>query len=277
MTSSTRIIASSVALGTVVVSGSLRAQTSADGRTDASATSSGSREQAPPAPPTRDELARMFAENGGSLLRTEMGALADPSLGPGGPGSIPRASPEFEAVSFFAVKPPEPRILKKFDLVTVIVREQSEFKSSGTTELKKDASLQAVINEFVQLNLADLALESALGTYKPRFDITGKREFNGEGATDRKDSFSARIQARVLDVLPNDTIVLEARKVIRTDDDEQTIILSGTARASDIMADNTVLSTQLYDLRLEKSHKGPIRDSTRRGWFSKLLDALNPF
>ena len=76
---------------------------------------------------------------------------------------------------------------------------------------------------------------------------------------------------------PNGTLVLQARKQIKTDDEEQQFILTGTCRVEDVSADNTILSTQLFDLQLEKNHNGAVRDATKRGWFLKFLDALNPF
>jgi flagellar basal body L-ring protein FlgH len=44
-----------------------------------------------------------------------------------------------------------------------------------------------------------------------------------------------------------------------------------------VTADNSVLSTQLFDLELNKSTKGAIRDSTKRGAVHKFFDWLNPF
>ena len=54
-------------------------------------------------------------------------------------------------------------------------------------------------------------------------------------------------------------------------------ILTGICRAEDVNADNTILSTQLFDLQLQKNHTGAVRDATKRGWFLKVLDAVSPF
>ena len=227
--------------------------------------------QSEPPGPTREELSAMFAESGGSLLRVQTGAIA------GAPATEDGASREFIAASFFAVVPPEPRVLKKMDLVTVIIREQSEFKSEGTTDLTRDAKLEAVINQFIKLNLSNMELEPAIGSVKPTIDMSANRDFKGDGSVDRKDSFTARVQARVVDVKPNGTLVLESRKTIKTDDEVQTYLLSGTVRAEDITADNSVLSTQMYDLHLEKNTEGAVRSATKRSWLNKLFDWMNVF
>ncbi|HEX5245021.1 MAG TPA: flagellar basal body L-ring protein FlgH [Tepidisphaeraceae bacterium] len=107
--------------------------------------------------------------------------------------------------------------------------------------------------------------------------MTGDRTFKGTGDVTRNDTFTARITAEVLDVKPNGTLVLQARKHIKTDEEEQLMVLTGTCRVEDVTADNTVLSTQLNDLDLQKNHKGDVREATRRGFLGKLLDFVNPF
>ena len=135
-----------------------------------------------------------------------------------------------------------------------------------------------LIDEFIKLNVKDLQLKGgAIGAVTPRIDVSGSREFTGEGNVDRSDSLIRRITAEVLDVKPNGTLVLQARKRIKTDDEEQVFVLSGTCRAEDITADNTILSTALHDQELTETHKGTVRQATRRGWGSKLLDAISPF
>ena len=180
-----------------------------------------------------------------------------------------------ERVSFFAVPDPEPTILRKNDLVTVVIREESSGKSSGKTKLDKDYELQAALKNYIDLDLSELTLRSNRSDAK--VDLEGDRAFSGNGNTNRSDSFVGRVTAKVIDVKPNGTLVLEARKRIKHDDDEQVFILTGTCRTADVTADNTVLSTQLHDLNLEKRTSGPVRDATRRGLIPRLIDGLNPF
>ena len=70
-----------------------------------------------------------------------------------------------------------------------------------------------------------------------------RRRFRSE--VDRARQVPPFCTAEVLDVKPNGTLVLQARKRIKTDDEEQVFVLSGTCRAEDITADNTILKTAL--------------------------------
>lgn len=212
-----------------------------------------------------EQSAATMQKTGGSLLQAQLATRADPT----------QVKPA--QVSFFAVPEPEPKTLKVHDLVQVIVREQSEITSKGTNNMTRDSELDAKVNDFVKLNFSKLILKGLQPNIAPEINLSGIRSFQGQGEVDRTDSFAARITAEVVDVKPNGTVVLQARKRIKTDEEEQEFILTGTCRVEDISADDTITSTQLYDLELQKNHKGDVRQATKRGSLGKLLDVLNLF
>jgi flagellar L-ring protein precursor FlgH len=225
---------------------------------------------AQPAKPLNNNDARVAASamqrNGGSLLKATLATPTDPGQA------------QLSNVSYFSVPEPEPRVIKKHDQVTIIIREESEFTSEGNTETKKDAKLDARVTEFIKIDLEDFAIRGGnVSEPPPAIAAEGTREFTGEGTVDRTDTFTARITARVLDVKPNGTLVLEGRKRITTDDEYQQFLVTGVARAEDVSADNTILSTQLADFNLRKTHKGNVRNATKKGFIPKLLDVINPF
>ena len=190
---------------------------------------------------------------------------------------IPRRA-KLSDVSFFAVRAPEPHTLKKHDLVTIIIREESEITSDANKDLKKEADLTAKLDQFIKIDLKKLAIKGLNPSQNPAdIDINGIREFKASGEMDRTDSMIARITAEVLDVKPNGTLVLQARKTIRTDEEEQQFILSGICRVDDVSADNTVLSTQIFDLDLQKNHKGDVKGAITTGWLPRLMNMVNPF
>jgi flagellar L-ring protein precursor FlgH len=209
--------------------------------------------------------AQVMQRNGGSLLKATLAAPTDP------------AQASLAAVSFFAVPEPEPRVIKKHDLVTIIIREESEFTSEGTTETSRQAALEARIDEFIRISKLRLTGGGIDVTNPPAISANGSREFTGEGTVELSDSLTVRITAEVLDVKPNGTLVLKGRKDIQVADEFQRFLVSGVCRAQDVTADNTVLSTQLKDFDLRKTQKGSVRNATKRGWATKLLDAINPF
>lgn len=254
----TVLLAAGVALGQTAPTPSQSAPREATKRQGAAA--------APVTNSRAEQSAVMMQTTGGSLLQAQL--------------SVPRADPSQvkpSSISFFAVPEPEPKTLKVHDLVQIIVQEQSQITSKGTNNVTRDSELDAKVNNFVKLNFAKLKLQGLQPSITPEINLSGIRSFQGQGEVDRADSFTARITAEVVDVKPNGTAVLQARKRIKTDEEEQQFILTGTCRVEDITADDTITSTQLYDLELQKNHKGDVRQATKRGTIGKLLDVINPF
>ena len=212
------------------------------------------------------DAAAGMRRNGSSLLKATMHARSD------------AAQARLADVSFAAVPEPIPHTLRKHDQVTIIVREESEVRSKGTSELKKQSEFEARLEEFIRLQVRNVELEGgAIGPNQPSIKFSGSRNYKGEGLVDRSDHFTTRMQAEVLDVKPNGTLVLQARSRIRTDDEDRYFILTGICRVEDVSADNTILSSQLYDKNLEQRNKGNVRNATRKGWLENLLDVISPF
>jgi len=207
----------------------------------------------------------LMSQNGGSLLRASMTAAPDPA----------RAA--LRNVSVFAVSEPEPKTIKKHDLITIIVREESEVSSQGTSDLKRQSDIDAQVTNFLRVNLKNFALQQNVGGVAPQITASATRNFKGEATVDRTDSVTLRVTGEVVDVKPNGTLVVQARKKIKNDEEEQTLLASGVCRVEDITPDNTVLSTQLFDLEFTKVNKGQVRNGTKTGGLTKLLDFLNPF
>ena len=120
---------------------------------------------------------------------------------------------------------PQPKVLKKHDLVNIVVQEVSQYASTGTTDLKRNSDLDAKVDQFVSLNLKSLSLHGTGTPTNPvEVKMEGARDFKGDASVDRSDTFTLRLEAEVIDVKPNGTMVLQAKKHIKTDDEEQTFI-----------------------------------------------------
>lgn len=196
-------------------------------------------------------------------------------------GVMDRLSPHIAKMSIVAVRGPEPRQFSVHDLITVVVRESIENESESELETEKGVSLNGIISAFPNLDLTDLAnfqLEPSLFEKgSPELRISLNKDFEGEGEYERRDTFTTRLTARIIDIKPNGTLVLEARKMIQSDEERVNVVLTGTCRKNDVTIDNTILSTQIYDLRLIKEHEGEIRNATKKGLITKFFDALFNF
>ncbi|MEO0475383.1 MAG: flagellar basal body L-ring protein FlgH [Planctomycetota bacterium] len=193
--------------------------------------------------------------------------------------ALPDVHPDVPRFSAYVNIRPEPREFMVNDLVTIIVREsfESEMDAEKTTE--KTSDLSGGITQFPRLTLKDLLdLQIPQGTASPALVELGfEREYEGEGEYERTESMTGRVRARIIDIKPNGLLVLEARRTIINDGEQSVLVATGNCMPEDISADNSVLSTQLENLFIDKQHSGDLRDSGEKGWITKLFDAVFDF
>ena len=102
-------------------------------------------------------------------------------------------------------------------------------------------------------------------------------KFDGSGSTTRKENLNATITTRVVDVLPNGNFIIEGRRNVRVNQEDQIILLEGTVRPRDISSDNTINSSYVANARITYAGKGIISDRQQPGWLMGLVDKLWPF
>lgn len=217
-------------------------------------------------------LAAFALAQSSSLYLAEPRNMANPE------GKI--VNPYMQASSYLAVTLPQPRLFNVHDLVTIVVRESSSATVDGELNTKKESKIDGELTAMVDIKqlLTDLRLApSALNAGNPKVGLEVKPEFKGTGNYDRKDELTTRLTAEVVDVKPNGILSLQARTYMANDDEKLTLTLTGYCRAEDITADNTVLSTQMYDLRLSKQHHGEVREVSKKGLLTKALELLFNF
>ena len=106
---------------------------------------------------------------------------------------------------------------------------------------------------------------------------TSTNAMKGNGDTSRNTTLEARISARVLRVFDNGNLLIEGRRQVTVNAEDQYIIISGIIRLEDIGADNTVASQYIADARILYTGNGVINDKMRPGWLTRAVDWVWPF
>lgn len=180
--------------------------------------------------------------------------------------------------SLMFIEPPRPRSYQLHDLVTIIVDEQSQQSSKQSMDTKKDYAVKAQLDHIPSLaKFLELQLENGDTETVPKLGLGGNQQFKGSGTYDRTDRFNAKITAVIIDIKPNGVLVLEARRTKTTDDEVQTMLLTGQVRQDDITTANTVLSSQLADMTLATKNEGQVKDTADKGWIPRVIEAIFNF
>lgn len=178
--------------------------------------------------------------------------------------------------SWISEPPPKPKTFSPGDLLTIIIRERSQWKAKSDLKIKKKFDLTAEVAEFFKLTGGGVGA-STFRRGQPGIDLQLEQELKGLGNAQRRDSYTTRLTTKIIDVKPNGLLVFEGRAKITHDDEVSIITITGICRKEDVTADNTVLSTQVADKEIKIDNQGALRAASSRGWIPKILDLIKPF
>lgn len=157
------------------------------------------------------------------------------------------------------------------DILTINVAESAAATSSQSTKSSRDSSLDDAISRFIY---------SGMGTARkgqlPATSGNGQAIYSGGGDISNTQSLTARAAVLVSDVLPNGNLVIEGVRVVRFSGETQYVVLHGIVRPDDIARDNSVISSNIADARVEFYSEGALTDAQKRGWLAKVYEKLRP-
>ena len=157
------------------------------------------------------------------------------------------------------------------DVLTIVVAEQASAVVTGATKTQRASSTQNAVTALG-------GITNAKGPLANLANMSGNTQLNGQGSTSRTATLSTTLTARVVRVLPNGGLLVEASKDVQINSEFQTITVRGVIRPADIDATNSVQSNRLADLEVRVNGKGVVGDAIRRPFFLyRLLLGLLPF
>ncbi|HET6514389.1 MAG TPA: flagellar basal body L-ring protein FlgH [Thermodesulfovibrionales bacterium] len=164
------------------------------------------------------------------------------------------------------------------DLVTINVVENISGSGTADSSTSKGSSLDASVDTFFGMTPAIKGFDffGSGKTLSPTFKGQMADAFKGSGATTREGKLIGTITAKVVEVMPNDNLVLEARKEITINSEKQILVLRGMIRVDDIESDNTILSSKVADAEVYFVGNGIIQDKQSPGWLVRLIDKMFP-
>lgn len=157
------------------------------------------------------------------------------------------------------------------DILTIVVAESVAAQNSQSKKSSRESSIEDAIQKFLYTGLA---------THKgelPGLNLSGGSTYSGGGDVSNTQSLSARAAVLVTDVLPNGNLVIEGVRVVRFSGETQYVVLHGLVRPDDIARDNTIISSNIADARVEFYAEGALTDAQKRGWLAKAYEKLRPF
>lgn len=177
------------------------------------------------------------------------------------------------------------------DIVTIVVNETSTLTNSLRLKTDKESKsgVEGVASNLVNQFLGNLPSklfskqvqqntpQNFVIPTAPSLPVTGANSYTGGGDVSNSQTITTRAAVQVIDVLPNGNLVIEGIRQISFSKERQYASLRGVIRPYDVQPDNTVVSSNIADARIDIVAEGVLTDAQKKGWLLRLNDKINPF
>ncbi len=140
------------------------------------------------------------------------------------------------------------------DTITILAAVQTTAAQSGTVDSERSLSSSSSITGL---------LGRTPSAVNPLLSGQSSSVLKGQGSTASNTTFTTSLTGKVIAVLPNGNLVVEAERQIFMNNQHENIIVRGMVRPGDIGPANTVASASLSNLEIEMKGKGIIADGVR--------------
>jgi len=98
----------------------------------------------------------------------------------------------------------------------------------------------------------------------PLFGAQSGTQITGKGESSNTSTLTTNLAARVIAVLPNRNLVLEAQREVFMNNQHETMFVRGVLRPGDVGPNNTAVSSSLANLEIELKGRGVVSDAINR-------------
>lgn len=165
------------------------------------------------------------------------------------------------------------------DIVTVVVNESATSSQSASTDTSKDSNIALTTNGVLGLP-SNLNIQNFLGmgtTFDPSLSASTSRANAGSGTTTRQGTLSATVSAVITEILPSGNFIIEGKRSVTVNNEEQLMVLRGMVRPEDIGFQNSISSSLIADASITLSGSGVVADEQRVGWMTRIIAMIWPF
>ena len=100
--------------------------------------------------------------------------------------------------------------------------------------------------------------------------------FAGSGTTAQSNSLTGQVSVHVVRVFQNGNLEILGQKKLTLNNGDEYIRVHGIVRPQDIDGKNVVSSDRIANANIQYIGAGDIAASSKKGWYSKILDTVNP-
>lgn len=173
---------------------------------------------------------------------------------------------------------------RKHDSITIIVKESTSSSLESSNDLKRNSSNNMVLSSWLVpstsggLNIKQKGTASGDADAKtPTIDYSTNRAHKSDSTIDRAQTLNSTLTGEVTEVMTNGYLVVQARKRVSVNGEDQTLLVTGLVNPVHLDSTNSIKAEYIIDMKVSYFGNGPMTRMDKRGWGSKVIDFLNPF
>ena len=127
-------------------------------------------------------------------------------------------------------------------------------------------------------NDSSISLPTALGTpeLSTKLGSSLANTFSGSGSSAQSNSLNGQVSVHVVRVFQNGNLEILGQKKLTLNNGDEYIRVHGIVRPKDINEKYIVSSDRIANANIQYIGAGDIAASGQKGWYSKILDTINP-
>ena len=155
------------------------------------------------------------------------------------------------------------------DILTIVISEKLNASKNSGANASRNGSMGATF-ESVPKVLGGLLRDQDA-------KMSGTNALIAKGGANAANNFNGVITVTVTDVLANGNLLVSGEKQMGINQGTEFIRFSGVVNPRTVTGNNTVLSTQVADARIEYTAKGYIDEAQHMGWMQRFFLNVMPF
>jgi len=170
------------------------------------------------------------------------------------------------------------------DIIQVKISESLSSNTNTKREISSDRNsnlgggLISQIDANTDLSSTTQSFADKFNSYAGvNFGTESSSENTGEVKTNLSERFTTTVSAIIEESYQNGNYLIRAQKEMLIDGQKQSLVLTGVIRPYDITSDNSVLSSQVANLKILYIKDGEEQDVMRTPWGTRILQTFWPF
>lgn len=155
------------------------------------------------------------------------------------------------------------------DILTIVISEKLNATKNSGANASRDGSASIAFAAIPKFLSGLLTGQDA--------KMNGTNALTAKGGANAANTFTGVITVTVVDVLGNGNLLVSGEKQMGINQGTEFIRFSGVVNPRTVTGNNTVLSTQVADARIEYTAKGYIDEAQTMGWMQRIFLNVMPF